>query len=259
MRFLFGAFLFAAAIVSSAARAEIAPKAIAEVAAAPRADATLPSMLLFRNEAGQSITLGEAISARPSLLIFADYTCSNLCGPLVSLASQALMKSGLDPGRDFRLLVIGIDPKDTLADAARLKSGQVSADISPAALFLRGDERSIHAVTDALGYRYQYDPARDQFVHSADIYVLNPQGRVSRVLNGLVANGRDLRLALVAASQGTVGSIRDHLQLICYGFDPVKGIYSVAVNRILFAACCLTAMSLAGLILLLMLSGARRA
>lgn len=260
MRSIAASFLFFAAFFASGVvEAEIAPNAISEIAASPAAGAFLPLSLSFRDENDNPITLREAVSAKSVALIFADYTCSNLCGPAISLASQALKESGLKEGTDFQLVVIGIDPKDTLADAARMKREQVPAALSAAALFLRGDEKSIRSATEALGYRYQYDPAHDQFAHAADIYVLSPQGHVSRVLNGLTVNARDVRLAIVAASQGKAGSIGDHLQLICYGFDPAKGTYSVAVNRILFAACCVTVVSLAGLILLLTFGRARRA
>jgi protein SCO1/2 len=253
-------FFFAAAfLASSSADAGISPNAISEVAAVPRSGASLPLALSFRDGEGRVITLRQAISAKPALLMFADYTCSNLCGPTISLVSQALAESGLKGGKDFRLIVIGIDLKDTLADAKKMKKAQLSAALSPATLFLSGDEKSIRSATEALGYHYQYDPAHDQFAHSVDVYVLNPQGHVSRVLNGLAVNARDVRLAIVAASQGAVGTIRDHLQLICYGFDPAKGTYSVAVNRILFAACCMTALSLAGLILLLTFGQTKKA
>jgi protein SCO1/2 len=260
VKFLRGIFLFTAAFLASgSANAGILPNAFSEVAASPRSGASLPLALSFRDGEGRVITLRQAISAKPVLLIFADYTCSNLCGPTISLVSRALTESGLKGGKDFRLIVIGIDPKDTLAAATNMKKVQLSAALSPATLFLSGDEKSIRSATEVLGYHYEYDPANDQFAHSADIYVLNPQGHVSHVLNGLAANARDLRLAIVAASQGAVGTIRDHLQLICYGFDPTKGTYSVAVKRILFAACGVMVLSLAGLILLLTFGQTRKA
>ncbi|HVT54870.1 MAG TPA: SCO family protein [Xanthobacteraceae bacterium] len=247
----------AALFAAGCAREEVKPQQLANVTASPQANAALPLSLSFSIPNGKSITVAEAIAARPSVLLFADFTCSSLCGPTLSLIAHSLAESGLQAGSDFRLVVIGIDPKDSAADARAMKQKQLPAGFP--AVFLRGDESDIHAATNALGYRYEYDPQHDQFAHSADAYVLDASGHVSRVLNGLTASARDLRLALVGASNREIGTFRDHLQLLCYGFDPSKGTYSVAVNRILAAACCLTVLSLAGMILLLSFGRPKRA
>jgi protein SCO1/2 len=202
--------------------------------------------------------LSAATEGKPVVLIFADYTCSTLCGPIVSLLSNDLANSGLRAGEDYRVVVIGIDPKDKIADANAMKKAQLAPALSRASAFLTGSEQNIQAATAALGYHYSYDPAHDQFAHSAAVYVLQKNGQVSRVLNGLSSNARDLRLALVAASQGAAGNFRDQVQLICYGFDPAKGTYSIAVSRVLFAACCSTVLGLAAIIGFLVLGGSTR-
>jgi protein SCO1/2 len=247
----------AALLAAGCAREKVQPQQLANVTASPQANASLPLSLSFNSLNGKTIVIADALAARPSILLFADFTCSNLCGPTLSLIAHSLAESGLRAGSDFRLIVIGIDPKDSAADARAMKQKQLPAGFP--AVFLRGNEANIHAATNALGYRYEYDAQHDQFAHSADAYVLDASGRVSRVLNGLTASARDLRLALVGASNREIGTFRDHLQLLCYGFDPAKGTYSIAVNRILIAACCLTVLSLAGMILLLSFGRVKRA
>jgi protein SCO1/2 len=183
------------------------------------------------------------------VLIFADYTCRTLCGPIVSFAAAGLAQSGLRPGADYRLVVIGLDPRDGLEAARAMKAAHLGGDeaILQAAVFLTGQPAAIAAATDALGYRYAYDAEHDQFAHPAAAYVLDAGGRVRRVLSGLGLSGADLRLALVDAGQGSVGTLADHIRLLCYGYDPVLGIYTQRITLLLELA--------AGATLLIMAAG----
>ena len=219
------------------------------IAAEPKAGAAVPMDLSFTDEAGQPATLGTAIAGRPAVLIFADYTCRTLCGPILSFAAAGLAQSGLQPGADYRLVVIGLDPRDELDAARAMKAGHLGGDdaILQAAVFLTGQPAAIRAATDALGYRYAYDAEHDQFAHPAAAYVLDAGGRVRRVLSGLGLSGGDLRLALVDAGQGSVGTLADHIHLLCYGYDPLLGIYTARITLLLDLA--------AGLTLLIMAAG----
>jgi protein SCO1/2 len=117
--------------------------------------------------------------------------------------------------------------------------------------FLSGDQRAVDRLTRAIGYRYAYDAEHDQFAHPAGLTVLAPDGRVARVLAGLDSGADDLRLALVEAGQGRVGTLADRVRLLCYGFDPVRGVYTPAVMTILRVCGVLTLLVLGGGILLL--------
>jgi len=220
---------------------------LAAVSASPRPDAALPLGLSFTDDTGQRRTLGAAIGGKPTMLIFADYTCHTLCGPILDFAAAALDRSGLRPGDDFRLLVIGLDPKDG-RDAAHAMRRDHLGDgaLAQTAVVLTGSDVAVRTATDALGYRYAYDPEHDQFAHPAAAYVLDAQGRVTRVLSGLGLSGNDVRLALVAAGDGHTGTLGDRIRLLCYGYDPVRGIYTERITLFLQIGALATVAALAG-------------
>src|SRR5262245_6175571 len=198
-------------------------------------------------------TLGAALGGRPALLIFADYTCRTLCGPILDFALAGLEKSGLKPGTDYRLVVVGLDSKDTLDAAHAMRSAHVDANspFATAVTMLSGDDAAIRAVTQAAGYHYAYDAEHDQFAHPAAAYVITPEGRIARVLSALGLSGNDLRLALVDAGKGQIGTFIDHIRLLCYGFDPAQGIYTSAIERWLMIAAISTVVVMVGWIALL--------
>lgn len=223
------------------------------VSAAPASNAQLPLSTRFIDESGKALTLGDAIGHRPAVLIFADYTCTNLCGPILAFAAGGLEKTGLTPGRDYRLVVVGLDPKDGVEEAKAMKASSIGDDTSLAAAtrFLTGTTDAIRATAAAAAYRYVYDAEHDQFAHPAAAYIVSAQGRITRTLSGLGLTGADLRLALVDASNGRAGTFADHVRLLCYGFDPKLGIYTESITRWLAGGCIATVIALAGSILLL--------
>jgi protein SCO1/2 len=231
------------------------------ISAAPGPGAALPSGLHFLDQQGRSLKLAAALHGVPNVLIFADYKCRTLCGPIVEFAASALAKTGLRPGADYRVIVIGLDPRDGLADARAMEAEHVGAasPIERAALFLTGDRAAITAATAALGYHYRYDPQHDQFAHPAAVYITDARGRVTRVLSGLGLDGVDLRLALVDAGHGAVGTLIDQIHLLCYGYDPVRGVYTERITFILELAAGATLLVMAGGILTLLAFERRRA
>lgn len=235
MRTLDGILLCACACIlhSAIACAGLSRSALDAVQVDPRPDAALPLDLRFVDERGAPRTLGEALARRPAVLVLADYTCTNLCGPILDRAAAGLERSGLRPGSDYRLVVVGIDPGDPIGAARAMKASRVGADtpLASATVFLTGDSASIGALAAAAGYRYAFDSAHDQFAHPAAAFVVTARGRIARVLSGLGLDPADLRLALVEASDGKVGTLVDRLHLLCYGFDPDIGIYTAAVTR----------------------------
>jgi protein SCO1 len=210
------------------------------------AAAQVPTSSWWKDENGDILTLGQALAGRPALLIFADYTCRTLCGPILSFVVDALSKSELPP-HDYRLVVLGIDPKDGPGEAAAMKQARISDElVASAATFLTAGESTIRETAEAVGYRFTYDAAHDQFAHPAAVLVLTADGRVNRVLSGLGISADDFRLALVEASEGRIGTLRDQVRLLCYGFDPSTGVYTLSIYRALAIASALTVIMLAG-------------
>lgn len=228
--------------------AGITPSQLQEVQVSPPPDARLPMRSEWRDEHGVTTTLREALAGRPALLIFADYTCKTLCGPILGFVVAALGKSQVDPTQ-YRLIVLGIDPKDGADAAAAMRKEHVSdAAVGSATLLLTADEATIRQVADKLGYRFRYDAEHDQFAHPAAVMALTRDGRLTRVLSGLGIDGNDFRLALTEAGEGRIGKFTDRLRLFCYGFDPNVGIYTVTIYRWLSVAVVMTVLTLAAAI-----------
>lgn len=231
------------------ARAGIVASRIQSVRAEPAANAGLPLDLRFTGQAGQAITLRDAIDHRPAVVVFVDYTCHTLCGPILEFAIAGLAKTGLRPDSDYRLIAIGIDPRDGLGDARAMRARHIdeASAIGRSTLFLTGGEAEVRAVTQAAGFQYAYDAEHDQYAHPAAVYVIDGEGRIRRVLSPLGLDGADLRLAIVDAAHGAVGTLSDRIHLLCYGYDPVRGIYTERITTFLSYA--------AGTTLLLILGG----
>jgi protein SCO1/2 len=247
---MFVVFLFGADCPAAAA---LSKSDLAGIEAAPSAGATLPRTLSLQDERGEAKPLQQWLGTTPSVWILADYTCQTLCGPILGIVSGALQDTGLRPGTDFRLIVVGLDPKDSAADARAMKEAQLGTDgaFARQALFLRAAPPGVAELTRALGIRSVYDREHDQFAHPAAAYVVTPAGQVARVLSGLAVDPTDLRLALVDAGQGRVGTWVDHIRLMCYGFDPARGVYTAAVGRMLATAGAVSVLAIALLILAL--------
>jgi protein SCO1 len=233
------------------AEAGFTQAALDDIAVEPKPGATLPLGLRFTDESGQPRMLGEVLAGKPAILVFADYTCSTLCGPILTFVATGLEQSGLAAGADYRLVVIGLDPKDSLESVRATKAARVGSGtaLAAATVMLTGEEAAIKAATAALGYRYVYDAEHDQFAHPAAAFAVDSAGRVTRVLSALGIDGGGLHLALVEAGEGHVGSFGDRLRLLCYGFDPVRGIYTETITLWLELAAAATLLSMVGAIL----------
>jgi protein SCO1 len=265
-----GPATFATAIVLSVTTTLLMPAAPAAagftsaqlrtIAAAPPQNAALPPDLAFVTAANQPTTLAQALGGVPSVVVFADYTCRTLCGPILEFAAAGLAKTGLRPGSDFRFVVIGLNPKDGPEAARTMRAAHVAAGdpVGSATVFLIGHEAEINAVTAALGFHDAYDAEHDQYAHPAAAYVIDARGRVRRVLSALSLGGAELRLALVEAGQGTVGTFADRIHLLCYGYDPIRGIYTERITTMLAIAAGATLLVMAGGLLLMLTRERRR-
>jgi protein SCO1 len=245
---MLAALLLLGLMLAGPARAGLSAAELKAVRVDVAHDARMPLSLRFTDDNGTPRTLGEAIDGTPAVLVFADYTCTNLCGPILAFAAGGLAKSGLKPGKDFHLVVIGLDPRAGPKEARAMAEPRIGANgrLRAATALLLGTQEPIEAATRAAGYHYLYDREHDQFAHPAAAFVLAEDGRIVRVLSGLGLSGRDLKLALVDAGQGRVGTLLDQITLRCFGFDPTRGVYSATISRWLTIAGVATALALAG-------------
>ena len=192
----------------------------------------LPLDLMFRDETGRDVKLGQFFGARPVVIALAYYECPMLCTQVLNGMTGALKTLSFDAGREFEVVVVSIDPKDNFRLAANKKLTYVEHYGRPATAagwhFLTGTDASIKPLADALGFRYAYDANLRQYAHGAAIYVATPKGVVARYFMGIDFAPRDLRLALVEASNNQLGSVADKVLLLCYHYDPSTGKYGAA-------------------------------
>jgi protein SCO1/2 len=193
----------------------------------------IPLDLTFVDETGKDVTLGQYFGQRPVVLALVYCNCPMLCSLVQNALAGTLELLSLKAGNDFDVLVVSINPGETPAQAADAKASMVKQYRHPGTdggfHFLTGREASIRALANAVGFRYTYDPAIAQYAHPAAITVLTPEARVSRYLFGIDYGATDLRLALVDAAGGKIGTVVDRTLLYCYHYDPSSGRYSLAI------------------------------
>jgi protein SCO1/2 len=239
-------------MAGTGAHAALSKAELSQVALSLPNEARLPLNLPFHDDAGLPLSFGDAMKGRPALVIPVDYTCKSTCGTALTLASDALADSGLKPNDDFRLVIVGIDPRDRPTDAHRMARAQIhSPEIATASSILLGDAATTHAFLNAIGYHALYDSTNDQFAHPAVVLAVTKDGRVSRALSSLAIDPVDLRLALIDAGEGSTGTFVDHIRSICYGFDAARGVYTPLVQKLLVATGLLT-ISLFGIFFVLL-------
>ena len=195
----------------------------------------LPLEVMFKDETGKAVRLGDYFGKKPVVLNFAYFTCPMLCGLSMQGLASSLKGMNLDAGRDFEVLTVSFEPKDTPEMARAKKESALARYQRPGAAsgwhFLTGDEATIAALTSAAGFRFEWDDAAKQYAHPAGIAVATTEGKVARYLFGVEYSPRDLRLSLVEASQNKLGTVVDQLLLLCYHYDPKAGRYGAfAIN-----------------------------
>jgi protein SCO1 len=195
-------------------------------------------------------------------MVFAYYDCPMLCTMVINALASALDVLSLEPGKDFEIVTVSFDPRDTPATASAKKTAYISRYKKPGAVaawhFLTGDQLSIDRLTKAAGFRYIWDKETKQFAHPTGIVVLTPDGRLARYLFGIEYGPRDLRYAIVEASNGKVGSAMDSLLLYCYHYDPMTGRYGVAIMRAIRIAAAATVFVLGAFIVVMLRREKRR-
>lgn len=202
--------------------------------------AQVPLDTLFTAEDGTPIRLGDIYGERPVVLMFAYYECPTLCGVALEDLGNAVKQVDLEPGADYNIAVISIDPRETdrIAAQAKEKIFRNSAldARSESWKFLTGTEEAIHEVTTAAGFQYVYDEEMDMYFHPTGVVVTTPEGRIARYINGIGYDPLSLRLAIVEAAGRRIGSVRDVVGLLCYQYDEATGQYSLAIIRLVQAA-----------------------
>jgi protein SCO1/2 len=215
----------------------------------------VPLDAMFVDHTGRDVRLGDYFTGdRPVALVLAYYECPALCGQVISATASSMIPLDFDASEDFDVLVVSFDPGETPAMARDRREAFLKRYGRPGTdrgvNFLTGRQESIAALTDAVGFKYKYDPAIDQFAHPSVLTVLTPQGRVSRYLFGIEFAPRDLRFALIDASNGAIGTVVDQAVLFCYLYDPTTGSYGFAVINAVRAAGLLTVLGLGAFILM---------
>ncbi|HEX2836126.1 MAG TPA: SCO family protein [Thermoanaerobaculia bacterium] len=215
-----------------------APELPGQVSIAQKLNTKIPLDLMFRDEQGRVVRLQEFFNnGRPVLLNFVYYRCPMLCPMVLEGTTESLTHLKFDIGKQFDVVTISIDPRDQAKSAAEMKDKYIRRygrlDSAPNWHFLTGHETAIKTLTQAVGFQYAYDSRTDQFAHGAALLVLTPDGRTSRYFYGFEYKPRDLRLAIVEASEGKIGTAADQLLLLCFHYDPATGKYSR--NAMMFA------------------------
>jgi protein SCO1/2 len=222
----------------------------------------IPLDLKFRDESGREVRLGEYFAkGRPVALTLVYYECPMLCNQVLNGAVGAFQALSFTAGEEFEVVTVSFDPREGPELAARKKETYLRRYRREGAErgwhFLTGDKASIDALAESVGFRYAWDEQSQQFAHASAVMVATPQGRLSHYFYGIDYAPRDLKLALVEASEGKVGSPVDALLLYCYHYDPVSGRFA-PVMGVLRAAGVLTVAGVVALLLYLRRKSRRR-
>lgn len=212
------------------------PEELLEVSFDQKLGALLPLDLRFRDESGAEVPLDRYFGERPVVLSFVYYNCPMLCSMAVDGLTRSLRVLDFDVGREFEVITLSFDPTDT-PDLARAKKAQAlqqlgQPDAARGWHFLTGDADAVSALTETVGFRYVHDERSGQYAHATGIVLLTSEGVVARYFFGIDYAPKDLRLGLIEASNGKVGSVVDQVLLYCFQYDPSSGTYSAAVLRI---------------------------
>jgi protein SCO1/2 len=228
------------------------PPALRDVRFDQRLNEQVPLDIPLVDEAGRGVTLGDYFDDKPVILVLAYYRCPMLCTMVLNGLVRGLLDVPFGPEQDFRIVTVSFDARETPRQAAAKKQTYVERYGRQGAAagwhFLTGEQHSIDRLTEAVGFRYVYNPARDEFAHASGIMVLTPRGKISRYLYDVQYSGRDLRLALVEASQGKIGSPVDQVLLYCFHYDPNQGKYGPQIMAMVRAGGALTLVGLGLLI-----------
>ena len=241
---------------------ELVPDVLAKVGIDQKLNAQIPLDAVFRDENGRSVKLAEYFGKRPVVLALVYYECPMLCTQVLNGAVSAFKVMNFTVGAEYDVVTVSFDPKETPAMATAKKSAYVAKYGRPEAEkgwhFLTGDQAAIAALAGSVGFRYTFDQSTQQYVHASALMVLTPDGHVSKYFYGIEYSPKDIRLGLIEASDGKIGSPVDQLLLYCYHYDPHSGKYSMIVMNVLRLAGAATVALIVGFIGLMWIRDRRK-
>jgi protein SCO1 len=234
----------------------VAPPGLEGVGIDQRLNEQVPLDLTFKDEQGKTVRLGDYFhDGRPVILNLVYFQCPMLCTEVLNGLTAALKVIKLEPGKQFEIVTLSIDPRETPQLAANKKEMYLKKLGNPDAgkgwHFLTGEQSQIAALAGAVGWRYRYDPKLDQFAHAAGIILITPEGRIAQYYYGVEYSARDMRLGIVEASQNKIGSLADEVLLYCYHYDPRTGHYGATITNIIRLAGLATVIVLGSALVLL--------
>lgn len=216
----------------------------------------VPLDLTFTDENGQQVQLKQYFGSKPVILSLVYYQCPMLCSQVLNGLAGAL--NGIvrfNVGRDFNVITVSFDPRDTPEAARENKDRYLKRYRRPGSAegwhFLTGKQEQIDALTKAVGFRYAWDPEIKQFAHASGIMLLTPDGRLAQYYYGIEYPPRDIQYGLIEASQGKIGNVADAVVLYCYQYDPAKGKYGPVIFNILRLSALATVLVLGGFMVIM--------
>jgi len=234
------------------------PAPLRDVRIEQKLNQQLPLDLVFRDESGREVKLGEYFGRKPVVLAFVYYDCPMLCTQILNGMVTSFRVLPFQVGKEFDVVAISFDPRETPELAQKKKKIYVNylpermrADAANGWHFLTGDQANINKITEAAGFHYHYDETTKQFAHASGIMLTTPAGKLSRYYYGIEYPARDLRLGLIESSENKIGSPVDQLLLYCYHYDPATGKYGAVVMNIMRIAGVITMLGIAAMLLLL--------
>lgn len=255
------AFLFVSAAAGAQAvpsdlgkPSQVLPPLLQKVGFEPPLNGRVPLELPFRDETGRNIQLHDYFNQKPVVLVLVYYGCPMLCDQTQQGVVGTLRMLSFNPGRDYQVLFVSFDSRETPEMAAQKKELAMKHFRRPETAsgwhFLTGSQQSIDALTSAAKFRYTFDTKNNLFVHATGIMLLTPDGRISRYFYGVEYPSRDVRLGLVDASAGKIGTPIDRALLFCYQYDPSTARYSASILKIIRLGGVLTILGLVAGILI---------
>jgi protein SCO1 len=221
-----------------------------------RLNQQVPLDLTFLDENGKQVQLKQYFGSKPVLLALVYFQCPMLCSQVLGGIAGAL--NGIirfDAGRDFNIVTVSFDPRDTPQAAAENKKRYLTRYRRPGAAegwhFLTGKKQQIDELASAVGFRYAWDPEIKQFAHTSGIMLLTPDGRLAQYYYGIEYPPRDIQRGLIEASQGKIGNLVDKVELYCYHYDPTKGRYGAVIFNILRLSALVTVLVLGGFMVIM--------
>jgi len=239
---------------SQAQLIEETPDELQDVGITEKLDAQVPLDLTFPDEDGREAPLSQYIDGkRPAILTLNYYGCPMLCGLMLNGLNEAMKEMAWTAGDEYQVVTVSINPRET-PTLAKLKKQNYLQDYGrPSGVsgwrFLVGSEDHIAKLADAVGFGFKYVEEDQQYAHAAGIFILTPTGRISKVLSGVMFDPQTLKLSLLEASEGKVGSPLDQFILYCFQYDSKAGKYTPAVMSIMRAGGVLSVVILGGFLL----------